>query len=139
MELRSFEKRLAELQNVFNTEAANIAGHNLNDCERCTSCVFCTGCTRCYRLAYCTDCTSSSHLTHCVRCTSCHHTANSFDCTSCTGSAFLILCSDMSECNYCFGCVGLSRKDFHILNEPYDRSTYFEIVTALKKQLSLPV
>lgn len=138
MELRIFEKRLAELENIFNNEAGNTAGHNLVNCERCTNCVFCTGCERCYRSAYCTDCVSSSHLTHCVRCTSCHHTANSVDCTSCTGSAFLILCRDMSECNYCFGCVGLTRKDFHILNEPYDRSTYFKTVETLKKQLGLP-
>ena len=138
MELRVFEKRLVELQTAFDEEAANIFGHNLTDCERCTNCVFCRGCQRCYRSAYCTDCTSSSHLTHCVRCESCHHTANSIDCTSCTGSAFLILCRDMSECNYCFGCVGLSRKDFYILNEPHDRSSYFQIVASLKKQLRLP-
>ena len=28
-------------------------------------------------------------------------------------------------------CVGLSRKEFHILNEPYDRKTYFKILKSL--------
>jgi hypothetical protein len=44
----------------------------------------------------------------------------------------------VSECNYCFGCVGLTRADFHILNEPYDRSEYFKIVKALTRALRLP-
>jgi hypothetical protein len=43
------------------------------------------------------------------------------------------MCKDMSECNYCFGCVGLSRKDFHILNVKYSRSDYFKLVNQLKK------
>jgi hypothetical protein len=40
-------------------------------------------------------------------------------------------------CTYCFGCVGLARRDFHILNEPYDRKTYFEIVGKLSKELGV--
>jgi hypothetical protein len=44
----------------------------------------------------------------------------------------------MRGCNYCFGCVGLSNKDFHILNEPYDRSTYFETVARLSRALRIP-
>jgi hypothetical protein len=31
--------------------------------------------------------------------------------------------------------VGLSRKDFHILNQPYDRSTYFALTRSLLQQL----
>jgi hypothetical protein len=44
---------------------------------------------------------------------------------------------DCSGCTYCFGCVGLSRKDFHILNQPYDRSTYFKITSKLTRDLGL--
>jgi hypothetical protein len=33
--------------------------------------------------------------------------------------------------------VGLSRKDFHILNEPYDRSAYFALVKKLSRELGL--
>ncbi len=137
MDARQFKKRLQQLEKEFADDAANTAGHQLKNCERCTHCVFCDGCVRCYRCNHCTDCESSSHLTHCVRSKSCHHTANSIDCTACTSSAFLVMCSDMTECNYCFGCVGLARKDFHILNEPYGRSEYFKIVKTLKKQLGI--
>jgi hypothetical protein len=38
---------------------------------------------------------------------------------------------------YCFGCVGLHKKDFHILNEPYDRAAYFAKVAALSRELGL--
>jgi hypothetical protein len=31
--------------------------------------------------------------------------------------------------------VGLSHKDFHILNEPYDRKTYFAITSKLVPSL----
>jgi hypothetical protein len=41
----------------------------------------------------------------------------------------------MTDCTYCLGCVGLSRKDFHILNQPYDRSTYFQLSRELLRQL----
>jgi len=31
--------------------------------------------------------------------------------------------------------VGLSRKDFHILNERYDRAAYFELTRRLAREL----
>ena len=139
MDARAFERRLAELVKRQATDAANTASYKLDHCERCSNCVFCTRCDRCYKCSYCTECSSSSHLTHCTRVISCHHVSNSFDCTACTGSAYLTMCRDMSECNYCFGCVGLGRKDFHILNEPFERTEYFKIVGELKKQLRIPV
>ena len=46
-------------------------------------------------------------------------------------------CVGLSACSYCFGCVGLSHKDFHILNEPYDRSKYFEITSKLSAALRI--
>jgi hypothetical protein len=49
----------------------------------------------------------------------------------------LVRSVSVSDSNYCFGCVGLSGKDFHILNEPYDRSTYFEITRRLLRELGL--
>ena len=40
-----------------------------------------------------------------------------------------------SDCTYCFGCVGLVGKDFHILNEPYGRTEYFAMVSTLSRDL----
>jgi hypothetical protein len=36
---------------------------------------------------------------------------------------------------YCFGCAGLSGKEFHILNEPYPKSEYFIITQKLMREL----
>jgi hypothetical protein len=55
----------------------------------------------------------------------------------CVGSAYLVRSTSCSGCNYCFGCVGLSRRDFCVLNEPYDRATYFELTARLARELSI--
>jgi hypothetical protein len=59
------------------------------------------------------------------------------ECERCIGSAYLVRCVGCSGCTYCFGCVGIARRDFHILNEPYDRTTYFEITRRLARDLRL--
>jgi hypothetical protein len=53
----------------------------------------------------------------------------------CSQSSYLVRCVDCTNCTYCFGCVGLNRKDFHILNEPYDRRSYFALTQQLMKEL----
>ena len=51
--------------------------------------------------------------------------------------AYLVKCIGCNNCSYCFGCVGLSKKDFHILNQPYDKQTYFAIIAKLEKELRI--
>jgi len=138
MDVREFNKRLESLHARFKSDAANLNSHHADNCTRCVNCVFCDSCDRCYRCSYCTKCEHSTNLTHCISCSSSHHLANSVQCSSCTSSAYLYLSSDLTECNYCFGCVGISRKDFYILNEKYSRSDYFKIVKQLVKTLRLP-
>jgi hypothetical protein len=55
----------------------------------------------------------------------------------CSGSNYLALCRSCSDCNYCFGCVGLQNKDFHILNEPYTRDAYFKLTRELERELGV--
>jgi len=57
--------------------------------------------------------------------------------TSCLRSQYIVLCERCTDCSFCFGCVGLHGRDYHILNEPYDRETYFRLTTALKRELRL--
>jgi hypothetical protein len=33
--------------------------------------------------------------------------------------------------------VGLAKRDFHILNEPYDRQTYFATIAKLQRELKI--
>jgi hypothetical protein len=48
-----------------------------------------------------------------------------------------VRCVAVSRATYCFGCVGISNKDFHILNEPYPRAAYFEITRRLAAELGI--
>ena len=112
-------------------------------CVECTECVACQGCTfckdserlsRCHYCVRCELCLESSHCRHSRLLVGCHH---SIECESCTRSSYLVRSVALSDSSYCFGCVGLSGKDFHILNEPYDRTTYFEITRRLSRELGL--
>ena len=117
--------------------AENINSYQCTGCDHCASCIFCEDCTACYRCNYCQGCTGSSNCNHCQDSTACHSCAHCQSCEQCVGSAYLAYCLECSDCSYCFGCVGLQKKDFHILNVPYDRSTYFAAVKKLKRELGL--
>ncbi|MCP4502083.1 MAG: caib/baif family protein [Deltaproteobacteria bacterium] len=135
MDPREFKKSYESLKDDFRDAGANPQSFELKGCRNCGSCMFCTGCDFCYRCNYCEKCEGCSECTHCVRCSRSHTSAYCTDCDNCINSKYLDQCESCSDCTYCFGCVGLSRKDFHILNEPYGRNEYFRIVEKLKKQL----
>ena len=66
--------------------------------------------------------------------------ASASGCPACERSArssYLVRSIECSDCTYCFGCVGLSKKDFHLLNQPYDRRTYFALTQKLMRDLRL--
>ncbi len=109
-------------------------------CERCEACAGCTFCadskslTRCHYCAACQDC---AECAHCVRCRGCLQCQHCVDSERCVGGAYLVRCVGCTGCTYCFGCVGLGRRDFHILNEPYDRATYFALTSRLARDLRI--
>ena len=56
---------------------------------------------------------------------------------NCANSAYVYFSRNLSDCTYCFGCVGLAKKDFHILNVAFNRTEYFELVHKLKRELGV--
>lgn len=113
------------------------------------ACIECHGCTACARSTFCRDsehligchyCVRSRHCTNCSHCrdssrlVACHHCV---ECEECTGCRYVTRSRGLTNCTYCFGCVGLSNKDFYILNEPYSRKEYFELVEHLTRVLSI--
>jgi hypothetical protein len=72
-----------------------------------------------------------------VDCTALHDCAYCVRSDRCTRSNYLVLSTSCSECTYCFGCVGLTKADFHILNVKYTRSEYFRIVKSLEEELGI--
>jgi hypothetical protein len=125
----------AELERLRRTEGPpsdNPASYRTEGCERCISCTFCQSCTDCYRCTHCVGCSSTTGSKHCVRCTRCHDCSHCEDSEDCTGSNYLVECLSCTDCTYCLGCVGLTKKEFHILNVPYPRSEYFKRLKALR-------
>ncbi len=132
-----FEARYKQLSTTLS------AGKN-QDCVECRHCVSCARSTfckdserlvGCHYCAHSNNCTDCAHCDHCSRLVSCNHCLLSEDCTS---SSYLVRCVALSNCSYCFGCVGLSGKDFHILNQPFERQEYFKITARLRRELRLP-
>jgi hypothetical protein len=85
-------------------------------------------CVRCSLCTDCSHCRGSRSLIGCQHCV---------DCDGCSSSSYLVRCQALTDCTYCFGCVGLSRRDFHVLNEPYGRKEYFEVTKRLMEELRL--
>jgi hypothetical protein len=116
---REFQELLSQLARDFTSDPGNPGSYACEGCSRCANCMFCRGCESCY------------HCTHCVRselCNNCTHCVESKSCLS----------QNLSDCNYCLGCVGLSKKDFYILNVAFSRTEYFKAFNRLKKELGLP-
>lgn len=138
MNKREFEQRLSDLVRSAGTTKDNTGCVACVGCEGCRDATFCRDSKRLSRCNYCVTCEDCSECSHCHKSkqlTACVHCV---DCERCTGSAYVVRSIGLSGCTYCFGCVGLVKKDFHILNEPYDRKTYFETVAKLKRELGYP-
>jgi hypothetical protein len=137
MQKTEFESRLRELVSSQGRRTENVSCLACDRCEGCVESTFCKDGKNLARCNYCTACADCTDCGNCDRCTSC------FGCTHCTlserltASAYVVKSIGLSGCTYCFGCVGLKKKDFHILNEPYDRQTYFSIVNKLSRELGV--
>ncbi|HEU4385342.1 MAG TPA: caib/baif family protein [Anaeromyxobacteraceae bacterium] len=137
MTRRQFEAEYQRLRRAFGDSAENPGSFRCQRCRSCANCMFCEHCEGCYRCTHCTRCQDASHLTHCTDCQNCHGSSYCVGCSNCVGSSYLTLCHACADCTYCFGCVGLSKKDFHILNVAYARNEYFRIVKALAAEMRL--
>jgi hypothetical protein len=116
---------------------ANVGCVECVGCTSCTDCVFCRDCVRCYRSRYSVGCSDSQLLTHCENSRNCRSLAYCQECDHCGDSNYLVSCRSCFECDYCFGCVGLAKVDFHILNKKYSRADYFREVARLRQLLGI--
>ncbi len=136
MDKRTFLAELGQLQRARNGRGTPDC-FNSEGCDNCSHCMFCSDCRNCHRCNYAERSVGCTHCTKLSDCEDCHQSSQLAECVRCVDSHYLVKCVDCAECTYCFGCVGLVRKEFHILNEPYDRKTYFQIVKALQRDFGL--
>ena len=137
IDARQFEKRLRELATALGSSHENEGSVECVGCKACNGSTFCRDSERLVRCHYCVrcaQCTDSSHCRGSRGLIGCNHCV---DCEGCSGGSYLVRCVAVTNASYCFGCVGLGGKDFHVLNEPYDRSSYFALTKKLAKELGL--
>jgi|SRR6187399_1040629 len=133
-----FRSRLSSL--LVEASAKNLHAEN-SGCVQCSGCSGCTRSTFCrdsqalLRCHYCVACTRCSDCTHCRDSESLTNCKHSRECSDCSNCAYVFHSTRLLGCTYCFGCVGLAGVDFHILNEPYRRNEYFELVRHLMQEL----
>ncbi len=51
------------------------------------------------------------------------------------GGLQLEYCTDCNNCEYCFACVGLKNKKYHIFNKPYSKEEYWQKVDEIKTEM----
>lgn len=134
---KDFEAALSKLKREFEGQKDNPGSYQSEKNERCFECMFTSSSRDSYRCTYCTE------VVECTGCTHCHSSSRLSNSSYCQHSAFLSGCSYVNlsthchDCVFCFGCVGLVKKEFHILNQPFKKDVYFKIVKELEKVFGL--
>jgi hypothetical protein len=132
-----FEQRFRELAKAHESGTQNVGCLGCERCERCADSTFLVECRNVARSQYCRSCVDCTECSHSVSCTACFGCSHCERCERCLASAYLVRSIACSGCTYCFGCVGLAKKDFHILNEAYDREAYFARVAELRRAMRI--
>lgn len=127
-------KKQAVHRENFNIKTYDSVGTYMTNCNNCTN-VFCweesENCMNCLRGLKTKD---SIDLVGCWLTELC---GNNSCCTNaycakysiwCDGLRYCEYCDQCLEVDYCFGCVGLRKKKYHILNKEYSKEEY-EILT----------
>ncbi|OGZ98535.1 MAG: hypothetical protein A3C07_01130 [Candidatus Sungbacteria bacterium RIFCSPHIGHO2_02_FULL_47_11] len=124
---------------TMNVKTVNSSGNYMTDCKNCKNCYFLEtseDCSYVHRGAKNKD---SQDLTGMWGGNLCYEICQLMDggyrlvysnyCTNCRNSEYLDFCVD---CEYCFGCVGLRKKKFCVLNKQYSEEEYGRIVGKIK-------
>ena len=137
LDKRAFQKALEQLRATYGASPANEGSYQSDTSVRCQGCMFTTASEDCFQCTYCDACVECSDCTHCTRTTQSTGSSYCVDAHHCVRCSYVVLSQHCYECVFCFGCVGLSKKEFHILNVPFKRKVYFELVAELKEALGM--
>lgn len=127
-----FEAALRKLSSEFSKGKENPGSYNSERCERCVDCMFTTQSSDCYKCTYCDRCSFTTGCTHCSECDHVHDSSYCIRSSHLTKCSYVVLSESCHECVFCFGCVGLVKKEFHILNQPFRRDEYFRLLESLE-------
>ncbi|KKU06227.1 MAG: hypothetical protein UX07_C0004G0015 [Parcubacteria group bacterium GW2011_GWA2_45_30] len=124
----------------FNTQTVNCRGNFLSECKNCYNCYFVNNSEN---LRHSFRAYEAKDAIDTISCMSEHSAVSSLDQlgygnvgllygTKCRYSVYLDSCD---ECEYCFGCIGLRKKSFCILNKQYSEQEYHKIVEKIKADM----
>ncbi len=140
-EFNDLLKREAIIKTDFNVNVENSSGNFMQNCKDCFATFFwedSENVRRSWRGLLTKD-AIYSHGTwdvqlgfQLVQITTGANLHNAIFCTNCRDSEYLIYCYDCSDC---FGCVGLRKGKFCILNKPYPEAEYRALVAQIKDSL----
>ncbi|MEO1480543.1 MAG: caib/baif family protein [Myxococcota bacterium] len=137
MNRTDFLSEFKRLERDFQNESPSFASINSTNLVASAHCMFSNNLENCFRCTHCNNLTDCTGMSHSAGCHACHGCAYMRDCAHCFQCNYLVNSHHCTECNYCFGCFGLSKKDFHILNVKYGRDEYFKITDRLRRELGL--
>lgn len=83
----------------------------------------------------CWDITVLEHGELNYQISSCYIMNNCNFCFFCVDSSNVEYGECLFNCQDCFGCIALHRKQYYILNQPYEKEAYFKRVAEIKDQL----
>jgi hypothetical protein len=149
--IQSFRKHFAEIiqkeavhRQNFNLKVYNSDGDYLLDCKNCHNCNTISDSEDCYNTI------RASKLKSAIDASGCWFSEMLGNCNSCVIGAYALKYSNWSssryseyldiciECEYCFGCVGLRKKKYCILNKQYTKEEYEilkdKIISDMKKR-----
>lgn len=124
-----------------NVRTTDSTGNYITDCKNCQECYFlensedCSYMIRGLENKNCHDSNGvwkGDFVYNICQLTSGHNLKNSSYCANCQDSEYLDLCID---CKDCFGCVGLRKKRFCILNKQYSEEEYRMLVLKIKEEM----
>jgi hypothetical protein len=124
----------------YNVQAEHSSGNFLNNDKNCYNCYFLEeseNCRHCFRGwgAETIDAISAFNSEKCGLCVldqlGYGNICNLYT-TNCRYSSYLDSCE---ECEYCFGCVGLRKKKYCILNKQYSKEEYETLMEKIKSNM----
>jgi hypothetical protein len=138
---RDILKNNAVHKENFNIKTYGSVGTYMTNCNNCTN-VFCwedsENCVNCLRGLKAKDCIDMTG------CWSIQVSGNNSCCTNaydlkgsiwCDGARYSEYCDECLEVDYCFGCVGLKKKKYCILNRQYTKDEYENLKEEIIKDM----
>lgn len=125
----------------FNMNSQNCSGNYISNCKNCHDAYFledgedCCHVMRAPQIKNCMDISGLYRGELCYEIAQCNDTHNiwfSIFCMDCHDSQY---CDQCLNCNNLFGCVGLKRREYSILNKQYSKEEYLDLKNRLIEKM----